>query len=141
MKKTLTYIFILALVIILFSTFATGVSAADTYHYCPYCGVEFQGEYNYCPSCGKSLVAQGTTQASTQSAEEICPTNTSNKQPDAKRYIGFSCILLGFVSCFGAGIYQKYKEDANAGQFFILAGVILGMAGSVFVLLSIMGGK
>ena len=37
--------------------------------------------------------------------------------------------------------FQKYKEDANAGQFFILAGVILGMAGSVFVLLSIMGGK
>ena len=69
---------IATLVLTIVLVFAPTASAADEYHFCPYCGVEFQNEYSYCPSCGRSLASLGSTSTDpSQSTGKMTPANDS----------------------------------------------------------------
>lgn len=80
MKKvfSITFIAIMALSIVL--VFAPTVSAADAYHYCPYCGIKFQGEYSFCPSCGKELNANTTIPSTGSYDKTVTPTNKRDSE-------------------------------------------------------------
>ncbi len=105
--------------------------------FCGTCGTKVDEGINFCPSCGNAMTANAATQQKAAGQEQTASQAVTfdAKDIEANKLMAVLGYILFFIPLLAAKDSPYAKFHANQGLILFIAGVAVGIIGSIIPIL------